>query len=152
MIQQHQNKFNWRQTLAALAISLGAIALIKSPVSATPQKTTSQADFKLAQVGIRSRINSPTPLNISPPPGTHIPLPESNYHRSSRRDYPQQRRYSRYGRYDRYYNNDRHHHHDHYHSRHRRRHDRKNRSVIIIHPSRHSSYSNNSNYIRVIRK
>ncbi len=151
MIQQHQNKFNWRQTLAALAISLGAIALTESSAWATPQKTTSQADFKLAQVGIRSRINSPTPLNISPPPGSHIPLPESNYHRSSRRDYSQQRHYSRYGRHHPYYNNDRRRE-DHYHSRHRRRHDRKTRGVIIIHPSSNSSYSNNSNYIRVIRK
>ena len=154
MIQQHQNKFNWRKTLSALALGLGAIAFMKFPATATPNKT--QDSFKLAQVGFRSNLNSSTPLNITPPPGTHIPLPASNYHhrrhnynyreyqRSPLREYVQYRHSRSYGRRKPCYN-------DYYYPQ-RSRYHNKGRGVIIINPGSYSTYSNNSSYIRVIRR
>ncbi|HEY9772090.1 MAG TPA: hypothetical protein V6C71_26900 [Coleofasciculaceae cyanobacterium] len=137
MGKQYRNKFNWRSLLGALAISLGAFSIIESSAAqATPELI--QGSFELAQVGVRSQIDGPTPLNLRP--RTHIPLPESRY---DRRGYYGDREYRdheyKYG-------------HDHYHphprgDRHRRG------TVIIINPSNYSeSYRNSDNYIRVIRK
>ena len=177
MISEHRHKFpgrlNWRPILSAFALGLGtaglcspveamsqitaneSLSLLENNIWATSQTTDFQADFQLAQVGVRSRINGPTPLNITPPPGTHIPLPASNYHhrgyyyhpyhRGSRRKYIHRRRSSRYDRYRPYYGG------YHYHP-HRRRSYKKGARVIIINPTTHRGYNHNSSYIRVIRK
>ena len=71
MPKQHQNKFGWQSALGAIAISLSTFGIRSSPVQAAPKPI--KDSFKLAQVGVRSRINPPTPLNLRP--RTHIPLP-----------------------------------------------------------------------------
>ncbi len=137
MDQQAQNKFNWRSLLGTLAISLGALGIVESPAQATPERI--QSSFELAQVGVRSRIDGPTPLNLRP--RTHIPLPESRY--NSRDDYGYSGSRKRKSGYDR----------DYHHTR--RRGDRHGRdTVIIIRPSNdvESYRSNDDSYIRVIRK
>ncbi|MGB5633899.1 MAG: hypothetical protein WBM86_14125 [Waterburya sp.] len=146
MNHQSQDKFNWRSALGAFAIFLVTLGIIESPAVANPNQV--QDNFKLSQVGIRSRIKAPTPLNLRPQ--THFPLPASRYnqrqdyyrnpgYRGSPRGHRQYKGSNRYGRYD----------HDHYQSR------RTRSSVIIINPA-NSSYSNSSShsssYIRVIRK
>jgi len=148
------NLGNWRSMVGAFAISLGAFGMIESPVDASPNQL--QDSFKLAQVGIRSRTNAPTPLNLTP--RTHIPLPTSRHnrhrqssdyyenrgHRGFHRGHRQYRGSRRHDRYD-------HHHHDH-HPHQRRNHSRRD-SVIIINPSNsNSNHSNYDGYIRVIRK
>ncbi len=137
MGKQYRNKFHWRSLLGALAISLGAFSIIESPpAQATPKLI--QGSFEIAQVGVRSQINGPTPLNLRP--RTHIPLPESRYDRRGDYGDREYRDYkSEYG-------------HDHYHRS--RRSDRHRRGpVIIINPSNYSeSYRNSDGYIRVIRK
>ncbi len=151
MNKQPQQKFKlyWQQALGAMAIAMGAMSIVKAPAVANPHN---QDSFEIAQVGVRSQINAPTPLNITPPPGTHIPLPESNYNsqdyygdwRGSSRGYIPYGGYRRESDYrrDYGYHRDR----DIYERNHNRR-----GTVIIINPATESSYSNNS-YIRVIRK
>ena len=134
MNKQHQTKYRW-QILGVIAVFLGAIA---TPEAATATPPQIQDGFKLAQVGVRSRINGPTPLNISPPPGTHTPLPSSNYHRSGYYGYPS-RDYVNYRHYDRYK-------HDRYHN-HRRR-DR-GVNIIINLPTHRRSYYRSNTYIRI---
>ena len=137
MVEQYRNLLNWRSALGTLAISLGIFSVAQSSARAIPAK--SQSSFKLAQIGVESRINRPTPLNLRP--RTHIPLPTVRDGRGSYYRYPEyrDRHYDRYG-----YG------HDHYHI-HRRRKRRHRRSpVIIINPA--NSYSNYDSYIRVIRK
>lgn len=141
MDKQDRNKFNWRSLLGALTISLGAFGIIESPAAqATPKMV--QGSFELAQVGVQSQIDGPTPLNLRP--RTHIPLPESRYDR--RDDYGDREYRDLYRDYESEYG------HDHYHSH--RRGDRHRRGpVIIINPSNSESYRSNSDgYIRVIRK
>ncbi|WP_019504538.1 hypothetical protein [Pleurocapsa sp. PCC 7319] len=176
MILEYRHKFygrlNWQPILSAFALGLGTVGLcspveamsqitakespplLENKIQATSQTTDSQADFQLAQVGVRSRINGPTPLNITPPPGTHIPLPASNYHhrgyhhhpyRRARRKYIHHRRSSRYDRHQPYYDGYRHH-------SHRSRRYKKGSRVIIINPATHDRYNHNSSYIRVIRR
>ncbi|MGL4879550.1 MAG: hypothetical protein ACRC8K_00615, partial [Waterburya sp.] len=60
-------KLNWQQHLGAVVIGLGFMGIIDSAQAIPTQKT-----FQLAQVGVRSQINAPTSLNITPPPGSHI--------------------------------------------------------------------------------
>lgn len=141
-------KINWRTTLGTLAISLGTLGIIELPAEANPHQV--QDSLQIAQVGVRSRINAPTPLNLRP--RTHIPLPSRRYNRRSnycgyhgcRGEHRHHRRYRRSNRRVRYD-------HDHY-DHHRRSRSRK-RSVIIINPSNSNSrYSNDNGYIRVIRK
>ena len=153
MPKQHQNKFGWQSALGAIAISLSTFGIRSSPVQAAPKPI--KDSFKLAQVGVRSRINPPTPLNLRP--RTHIPLPTHSrsqdyygypgYRDSYRGSHGGSYRNDRYGS-----GHDHHHHHHHHHHRGNRR----NRGpVIIINPATSSSYSNYSNqsgYIRVIRK
>ena len=145
MNKQPQHKFCWQQ-VGAIAIAMGAMSIVKAPAVANPYN---QDSFEIAQVGVRSQINAPTPLNITPPPGTHIPLPESNY--NNRDYYDDPRGSSRYIPYEDYrrendYRRD--------YGYHRRDTYERNRSrggtVIIINPATESSYSNS--YIRVIRK
>ncbi len=144
MNKQHQKKINWQLALGAIAIAGSTFGISLSPAQAAPKLI--KGSFELAQVGIRSHNNAPVPLNLRP--RTHIPLPTS---RSSQDyyGYPGSRgdRHDEYGyRYG--YGHD--HHHDHHRS------DRQNNgTIIIISPatsSSYSDYSNQSGYIRVIRK
>jgi hypothetical protein len=54
-------KLNWHKNLGAVAIGLGMMGIIESSAQAIP----AQNAFQLAQVGVRSQINAPTPLNIT---------------------------------------------------------------------------------------
>ena len=140
MNQKNLFQLNWRNACGALAIGLGAFTCINTPATATPI----QSHFELAQVGVRSRITPPTPLNLRP--RVHTPLPQSNYSH-----YPHHR-YSKYNSgYNNYRRSDRyHHHHEHTHDNHHRSRDK----VIIISPGNHRDVRNYSsdNFIRVIRR
>lgn len=138
MLKQHQ-QLSWRRTLG-MAIALGIFSAVKSPAQAMPVPTPDS--LEIAQVGVRSRIDRPIPLNLRP--RTHIPLPAGRYERrGSYYRYPPYRgdRHERYG-----YG------HEHYHTHRHRRHERRRGPVIIINPSNYSEYSNYDGYIRVIRK
>ncbi len=154
MNKQPQQKLYWQQALGAMAIALGAMSIAESPAVANPYN---QDSFEIAQVGVRSQINAPTPLNITPPPGTHIPLPESNY---NNQDYYRDSRgssqdYIPYGGYRSDYRRENDYRRNYGYHRDRDTYER-NRSrggtVIIINPATESSYSNSNSYIRVIRK
>jgi hypothetical protein len=171
MSKLRQNKFYWQKILGTMTIALGATALGAisglEPAAMAADLIPGNFNLKLAQVGVRSRINAPTSINITPPPGSHIPLPESNYHRryedryedrgyypdqrgSVSDDYPEDYRRDR----DRGWN---------YEGRSRRencdrsnrdytrgRSDRsQNRRVIIISPANQSRYENSGSYMRV---
>ncbi len=125
-------KHPWLKTLSPLAIGLGAVLAMDSSAIASPQT------FEIAQV--RSRAIAPTPLNISPPPGTHISLPQSNsnYYYYNR---DRHRSYRHYKNCDRDY---------HHHCSPRRR-RRKKETVIIINSPSHHSLPTGGNYIRVVR-
>jgi hypothetical protein len=127
---RHKIESGSLKALSILTIGLGAILAIKSPAI---------ADSYIAQVGVRGSINRPTSLNITPPSGTHIPLPESNYH--NRGYYYHDHSYDRYDdRYD-----------DDYHS-HGRRYPRPGGTVIIINPPVYETpRTEEKTYIRVIR-
>ena len=140
-----QNKFklNWQSALGAIAITAGVLGIGESPAQSMP---IAEDSWQVAQVGVRSRINSPTPLNLRPQ--THIPLPTNS--RSS--DYYQPSRYrGGYSRHDEYGYG---HHHDHHHHRGHHRRRRNRGPVIIINPatSSYSNYSSQDSYIRIIRK
>ncbi len=149
MHKQFQGKLNWRSALGALVIFLGAFSISESPADAAPYQV--EDTFKLAQVGIRSRVKAPRPLNLRP--RRHFPLPTRSSSRRS--DYYGRSRYRGAvrgrGRY-RGYDCDRRYDHDHH--THRRRNRRRRDSVIIINPSNsnYRNYSNYDSYIRVIRK
>lgn len=140
-MNRKQQVLNWQSALGAIALAVGVLGITKSPAQSMPAASDS---LQIAQVGVRSRINSPTPLNLRP--RTHIPSPNSrrssDYYRHSR---------SR----DRYYRDEygygHHHHHDRHHGHHRRRQNRG--PVIIINPA-NSSYSRytQDGYIRIIGK
>lgn len=135
MDKQHQ--FHW-QIWGTIAIFLGILGITESPAIAFPDRA--EDSYELAQVGVGSRINAPTPLNLRP--RTHIPLPPSRYNHY---EYPQYRdvyRSPRY-RYDRDRYRDRHYTH---------RRDRTGVTVIIINPSYNNSYSNYDSYIRIIKE
>jgi hypothetical protein len=141
MNKQYQKKVNWQSALGAIAIAGSTFGIRLSPAQAAPKLIKSS--FELAQVGIRSSNNAPVPLNLRP--RTHIPLPTS----SSSQDY-----YGYPGSRDREYRHDEYgYDHDQHHDHHRS--DRQNNgTIIIINPatSSYSDYSNQSGYIRVIRK
>ncbi|MCC0178252.1 hypothetical protein I4641_14825 [Waterburya agarophytonicola K14] len=132
MIQENQSKFNWRNTFGALAVGLVSLGCLDTFATAAPIPE----NFEIAQVGIRSRVQSPVPLNLKP--RFHTPLPRSNYSNYRHHDY---------GR-DNY-------HHPH-HSRNSRNRDRG--KVIIISPggiygshrneSDRGSYYNRGSYNR----
>ena len=136
MVTQHR-LFGWRAT--AIAIPLVIFSLTQSSAKAIP--APNQSSFRLAQVGVGSRINRPTPLNLRP--RTHIPLPTVRD-----RGYGSYYRHPKYR--DRHYDEYRYGH-DHYHT-HRRRHRRRKGPVIIIDPANYSGYSNHNGYIRIIGK
>ena len=111
-------------------MGLGAILFMDLPAVAFPQT------FEIAQ--IRSRATAPTPLNITPPPGTHIPLPQTNsnyfyYNRNRRRSN------SYYRDCDRDYYN---------HRSRRSRGRRTKRGITVIIDN---NLPTGSNYIRVVR-
>jgi hypothetical protein len=132
-MREQDRPFSWK-AIGTLAIFLGMFGALESPAWAIPVKN--QNSFELAQVGVRSRLDGPTPLNLRP--RTDIPLPRSSYY-----GYPRSRNYHRdeykYG-------------HEHYHTHHRRRDSHRRGPVIIINPNNYFEYSNYDSYIRVIRK
>jgi len=139
-------KLIYRNALGALTIGVGAIAVMDTPATAAPI----EADFRLAQVGVHSRVSSPTPLNLRP--RTHTPLPQSNYSRHPSHNRQYNRGYSHSDRYE-YESHPRN-------RRHREHSNRRRRGnqgrVIIISPGgsyrsrgSYGSYSNGG-YIRVI--
>ena len=136
---QNKTKFNWQSAFSAITLAVGAFGITKFPAQSMP---VVEDRLQIAQVGVRSQISSPTPLNLRPQ--THIPLPTNS--RSS--DYYRHPAYrGGYYRYDDYgYGHHHHHHHHHHRSRHRG-------PVIIINPatSSYSNYSQNG-YIRIIGK
>ena len=129
---RQKQKFKWQTALGALAISYGMFGLMEASAEATPWNT--QDSSTLAQVGVRSRINPPTPLNLRPQ--THIPLPTTSRSRDYY-SYPRHRRIYQ----DRHYN-------------YCRKRCSRNDTVIIINPSHYSEfeYRNNDSYIRIIRQ
>jgi hypothetical protein len=177
MEQKYQvklTKLNWQQNLGVvaitrkvrfvigyaigyatpLAIALGIMGTIKSSAQAIPTQKT----FQLAQVGVRSEINAPASLNITPPPGTHIPLPESNYNgydsyyheqSDSSGDYIHYKDSRGYRRHESNYDDDNYHH-EHYTHRH---HNQKSGNIIIINLPSETNYDSTSNtYIRIFRR
>lgn len=147
MREQHQTRLKWQTIFSAIALAVGTLGSIGSPAEAFPE--VENQDFQLAQVGVRSRINSPTPINLRP--RTHTPLPTNSsskdYYRHSGSNYRYRGSHGRYNRHHEYG-----HHHGH-HGHHRSR--RRRGTVIIINPSHSSSYSKYSNqngHIRIIRK
>ena len=148
MNREQQVKLNWKSVLGAIAAT-AALGIGSSSVQASPEAEFEKTEsFQIAQIHVRSRINSPTPLNMRP--RTHIPLPTTSrssdyYHRGY---YPQYRGYNRYDRYG--YG----HHHDYGH--HRGRNGRRG-TVIIINPGSSNTYSNYNytdigGHIHIIRK
>ena len=135
MVKQHR-LIDWRSL--AIAISLGIFSVAQTPARAIP--VSGQSSFDLSQVGIGSRINRPTPLNLRP--RTHIPLPTVNGRSNSYYRYPEYR--------DRHYDGYEYGH-DHYHT-HRRQNRHRKGTVIIINPDSYSGYSNYDPLIRIIRK
>lgn len=127
-------KLSWLKTLSPIALVLGGFWMTELPAAAIPNIEISQNNLYLAQVGVRSRIVPPTPLNLSP--RYHIPLPQSNY------------RHRDYG-YDNYHDD---YHHHHRYRRNGRRHSRNKGSVIIINPATEQHRSTSGSYIRIIRK
>ena len=136
---------NWKSVWGAIAVAAGILAL-DSAVAAVPVPATS-AGFKLAQVGVRNRINPPTPLNLRPQ--THIPLPTSSRSRDYNSSYGSYGRYPHHGEYG--YGHGHHHDCHHCHDRSKRR---RRRPVIIINPasSSYSNYRSQNSYIRIIRE
>ncbi len=136
---------NLSKTLAALAVGTIALIAMDNPVTAAPTKDS----LKLAEVGIRSRINAPIPLNLRP--RSHRPSPRGDYRG--------------YDRDDGYYEGHgdecdrRHHRHTHrhrdrrypYNARYKRRSNRS-RVIILNAPGKLRGYGDRNSYIRVIGK
>ena len=127
-------KFKWH-ALGTVAIFCGMFGVMKIPAEATPWNSENNT---LAQVGVRSRITPPTPLNLRPQ--THIPLPTTSRSRDYY-GYPRHRAYDRYGYRDRHHN-------------YCRKNCSRNNTVIIINPPSYSEFedSNNDRYLRIIRQ
>ena len=118
------------RVLGILAVALGTIGITETNAIAVPTRDS----MKLAQVGVRSRISPPTPLNLRP--RTHTPLPNSNY-------------YSPYRTYGGHHHH--HHHHHHRYNTHKRRSHRG--TVIIINPPGNlGSYGSYKSYIRTFER
>lgn len=108
--------FNWLKALSPLAISATMLLAIETPAQAIPHISIYSGRHDSGNYYRQRRVYAPPSLNITPPPGRHIPLPrysQDNY-------YPHgSRGYSHY-----------HHHHD----RKRRHYDKRYKRVIIINP------------------
>ena len=146
MNNKNLSKLNQRRALSVLAIGFSAVGYLGNPAIAIPIED----NFTLAQVGVRSRITPPVPLNLRP--RSHTPLPNSNYSSYPSHGYHRGNiRYRKHHRYDHCYDDC-----NYNYSKHTRRdRHRTGGTVIIISPGNHSGYSNYSNngdYIRVIGK
>ena len=138
MSKKNLFKLDWRSTLSSVIIGLGTVVIARMPATALPI----ESEIKLSQVGVRSRITTPTPLNLRP--RIHIPSPSGNHSRYQNHHYTD--------RYEgcSYYGDCRH-------PRSRRTHRKKGRNnttIIIINSDNHRTYRNHhdNGYIRVIRK
>lgn len=147
---RYQIKSNFSKTLAVLALAVGITNAIDRPAAAIEENS-----IKLAQVGIRSRIDSPVPLNLRP--RTHTPLPSSNYYRPRREYRGYDRNYGYYGHHGEHH--DHHHHHTHrdrYEHRryntHRKRRSSRGKVIIFNAPGNLRGYGDRNSYIRVIGK
>lgn len=127
MASTHQTKHPWLQVVSPIVLILGGIGSAELPATAMPKIESLSNNLYLAQVGVRSRVVPPTPLNLRP--RFHIPLPQSNYHRRF------------------YGDRDYHHHH-----KYGRRRSGSRRPIIIINPAVEEHRSTNQRYIRIIRK
>lgn len=144
MASKQKTKLGWLKALSPIVFTLGGVLAAELPAAAIPNLDSiniSQNGLHLAQVGVRSRIVPPTPLNLTP--RYHIPLPQSNYRYRSR-GYRRDRHYG-YDRYDDY-------HHHHRHSRYSRRRSKNKSPVIIINPATEQHRSTTGSYIRIIKK
>ena len=121
MSQTNLFQFNWRNVVGIVV--MGIATCIDVPVNAVPIED----NFHIAQVGIRSNVSSPVPLNLRP---RVIISPRGNQHFHRRRGY---------SRYNPYYGRRRGHH----------------KKIIIINPgSRHhrrhiphyGNYNHRGNY------
>ena len=139
-------QFNWRNTLGALAIAIAPF--VDVPAIAAPMKDS----FEIAQVGIRSNIQPPVPLNLRP----RVIVTPSSHHRPHYRHHGYPRHYPHYNRHRRHYP------HPHYkhRSHHRRRHGHHKKIIIISpggshhrydrgHYNRHGSHHRGGAYIRI---
>ncbi|WP_036485265.1 hypothetical protein [Myxosarcina sp. GI1] len=130
MFDSNKPEYSWRKVIYSLAVATSAFLATELPVNALPETA-----LQIAQV--RSRAIAPRSLNVTPPPGRHIPLPSgrSSYDRYHHRGY------DFYGdRHTRYRHRD-------------RRGSRGNTTIIIINPNRSDRYSNyrRSEFIQIIR-
>ena len=136
MAGAHQTKHGWLKIVSPIVFTLAGLGITELPATAMPKIESFSNELYLAQVGVRSRVVPPTPLNLKP--RYHIPLPASNYN-YHRRTYDDR---------DNYYYRDRHHHH-----KYSRRGSRSRRPVIIIiNPAAEQHRSTSQKYIRVIRR
>lgn len=132
----NKHKYGWR-VMYSLAIAASAFLATELPTNAVPK-----TPIQIAQV--RSRAIAPRPLNVTPLPGRHIPLPHGRSSYGYHYDYdfygdyaPRTSRGDRYRRH-RYY--------------HRPKRFRGDTTIIIINPD----YSDYSRYrygdrLRIIR-
>ncbi|MGK7936663.1 MAG: hypothetical protein AB4206_12825 [Xenococcaceae cyanobacterium] len=90
--------FNLLKALSPLAIAASMLVVTEAPTEAVPHIYVPSSRYHSGYS--RSRIVAPPSLNVTPPPGRHIPLPRSSrhYYRPSRARYR-----SRYDDYDRRY-------------------------------------------------
>lgn len=126
--KQPQRLRRWLKILTPVALSL--VTVLTDNSTAMGNNISSSNNQILAQVGVRSSPNGLKSLTITPPPGSHIPLPAESYH---------------YRRYNPHYHRRRNRH-DY---RVRDRHNRK--TVIIINPPVDNRSHNSDRYIKIIR-
>ncbi|MGK7947406.1 MAG: hypothetical protein AB4368_01030 [Xenococcaceae cyanobacterium] len=108
--------FNWLKTISPLAVAAAIFLATETPAKAIPHISV-YSERDNSGYYYRRRITAPPSLNITPPPGRHIPLPSSSRYRY--RHYPyRDRGYYRY------------------HDKNRNRYDRGAKKIIIINPSR----------------
>ena len=132
MASRHQTKHGWLKIVSPIVFTLAGLGITELPATAMPKIESFSNEFYLAQVGVRSRVVPPTPLNLKP--RYHIPLAASNYHRRS------------YYNRDNYYYGDRHHEYG------RRRSRSRKPVIIIINPAVERHRSTSQNYIKIIRR
>lgn len=127
MNKSNQTKYYWQKVLGIFAI-VSAVNTISTEAIANPYN---DSELYLAQVGVRSRINAPIPLNLRP--RNHIPLPRSSRRSRYNRHNDHRYRDRRYSEYNHDYYRDR---------RNSRRSHRRHRSDydFNIPGNRHSNY------------
>jgi hypothetical protein len=90
MIGKQQSIPRWLKILTPLALGLGTV--LGDDFTVMAQNIPSSHNQILAQVGVRSSPNGLKSLTITPPPGSHIPLPEENYYHQRYNSHYHQRR------------------------------------------------------------